>query len=86
MPDTPQTSSDMATAEGEIRRILATNSPGEAMAALLSLYEATPTTKRLALVAVLVTRVALNSRINPTREGAYRLVTQSYVCGALPDV
>jgi hypothetical protein len=53
---------DMSAAEGSIRDVLAGKSPGEAMTAILSLYQAMPEEKRAALVAVLATQVAVASR------------------------
>jgi hypothetical protein len=62
MSNQPGVPTDMADAERNIQKAMTGKLPGEAMLALLKLYQGTPESKREALVAVLATRVAVGAR------------------------
>jgi hypothetical protein len=53
---------DMAAAEQIVSDALAGKDPGQAMSAILRLYQDSPENRRAALVAVLATRVAISGR------------------------
>lgn len=62
MTATLRASEDMAEAERQIRAALDGRQPGQAMSELMALYQAAEPERRDAMVAVLITRVAVAAR------------------------